>query len=1008
MTGDEWSAYVRKALVRSHGVLAAPLAEAYLSSLAEADRTNPETEAGLAASLFELGLKTPRCRWAVRVTVDPSKPSRIDLVHPDMPFLLASLGMALAARGIEAGRVAHPILRVRRDASGRLKSMGTKDGASESWMQFVLREPLDEAEGVALRTVFEETLADVRAATGDWFAMRQRVFQAAARQSEPEAKTFLEWIEDGHFTLLGAGRFILRGGRLVASGKGLGLLTHGASTYFDTKALAAGAKSQGLFVTKADRRSTVHRPVLMDLLGVPHGDGRIDLFLGLFTADVYAASALALPWARRTAKAVLDHFGFDPLGHNGRLLANILETLPRDALFQADAAHLVTLAKGILDLTSRSRVALFLLPDPFLRFITALVYVPREGYDTQLRLLMQGLIEKAAGGALISSAVLVNDSALARLHLVVTRPPGSKPLDAKALEDTLARAARGWSEDLSDALAARHGEREGRKKFVRYAKAFPAAYRESVTPQSALADIDRAEALLQGGDILAALEETGGRLAHDRLTPSHPSDAELNVNRQLKTNCRADSRLQSKPENGYDFRRPALLFKLIRAERMIPLSLVLPRLENLGFTVQSELPFRLSPLNGPGLWLHVFEVESPQALNEGLARRAAQAFVAVWRGETEDDAFNRLIAKAGLDWRQAALLRALARYLIQAGGTVSLSYMARVLESHPTAAADLAHFFEASLDPSRQKDDPSAIRRKLALYLDTVSNADEDRILRRFVHLIEATLRTSYFRAGAVMAFKFRSADIDGLPEPKPWAEIWVHGPRVEGIHLRGGPVARGGIRWSDRPEDFRTEILGLMKAQTVKNTVIVPVGAKGGFVLRQPPRDGGRESLLAEGIACYNLFISALLDLTDNLVHGRVVPPANIVRRDGDDPYLVVAADKGTASFSDIANALSLERGFWLGDAFASGGSKGYDHKGMGITAKGAWIGTRRHFRELDIDPEKDVIRVVGVGDMSGDVFGNGLLRSETLKLVGAFDHRHILIDPDPDPKESFKIGRA
>ncbi|MFA6021899.1 MAG: NAD-glutamate dehydrogenase, partial [Rhodospirillales bacterium] len=846
--------------------------------------------------------------------------------------------------------------RAKRDARGRLQSLGTAGALPESWMQFVLKDPLSDPEGLA--EALNGVLAKVRRVVGDWYAMRQKVFAAAGRQGDDEAKTFLEWIEGGHFTLMGHGRFTAKGRRLVPSGKGLGLLAQGTAQIFDAEALAPGAARNGLFVAKADHKSDVHRPALMDLVGVPGGDGKLDLFVGLLTADAYAAEAASLPWARRKQKAVLDHFGFDPFSHNGRLLANILETLPRDILFQAEPETLIRLAQGVLDLQTRSRVALFLLPDPFGRFLQALVYVPREGYDTDLRLRLQRLIEEEAGGPVIGQTVLVNDSALARLHLVVKRPKGQPPVDEKALEAKLAKAAQGWGEELAGCLIQSLGEAEGRKQALRYAKAFPAAYREAVAATEALADIGRLESLRTGADIVAGLEERAGRK----------------------------------------------FFKLARASAMIALSQVLPRLENLGFTVLSETPFRLTPEGGAEIWLHVFEVESKAGVDSRLASAVVEAFLAVWRGIAEDDGFNRLIASSGLSWRQAALLRALARYLIQAGSPASLAYMARTLEAHGEAARDLAAYFEARLQPGYKGQAASSLRQRLMDRCERIANADEDRILRRFVNLIDAVLRTNFFKLGPTISFKIRSGEVEGLPDPKPWAEIWVHGPRVEGIHLRGGKVARGGIRWSDRPEDFRTEILGLMKAQTVKNTVIVPVGAKGGFVVRQPPSGGGREALMAEGIACYQIFIRSLLELTDNLVKGKIAPPKDILRLDGDDPYLVVAADKGTASFSDIANAISQERGFWLGDAFASGGSKGYDHKGMGITARGAWISVQRHFREIGIDPEQDPIRAIGVGDMSGDVFGNGMLRSKSMKLVGAFDHRHIFIDPDPDPAKSFK----
>ncbi len=958
MTRQEWKKAAQKLLSRRLGQAAAKLAGDYLDGLADSDRLTPALEAKLIASLYETAHKPLPVGGMVRIFQEPGGMTGIEIVHPDMPFLLASVSMALGAREIDIKRVAHPVVKVRRDGRGRVKTLHDLEAPGESWMQFILRDPLAEAAQASIAEELGAVLRQVGQVVGDWFAMRQKVFGAAARQSDPEAKTFLEWIEGGHFTLMGYGRFAKRQGRLVPSGKGLGLLTRGAGGHFDTQALAAGADRHGLFITKANRKSIVHRPALLDLIGVPAGEGKLDVFLGLLTADAYAGEVASLPWARRKVKEVQDHFAFDPFSHNGRLLNNILETLPRDALFQSDTNSLIRLTQGVLDLQTRARVALFLLQDDFNRFVQALVYVPREGYDTHLRLTLQALIEEAAQGQVIGQTVLVNDSPLARLHLVVSKPSGSPAIDERQLEARLARAARGWNEELSEHLLSALGDKEGRRRYLSYAKAFPAAYREAVAAETALADIDRAEALLQGADIVAALEEQGGRS----------------------------------------------LFKLARLQTMVPLSLVLPRLENLGFTVLSETPFRLKPADGPEVWLHVFEVERQHAPDPVLAAHVAQGFLAVWRGETDDDSFNRLIGAAGLDWRQAGLLRALSRYLTQVGSPVSLAYMAGTLEAHPKAASDLVALFQARLQPGQKPQDAAQIAKRLADYLDGVANASEDRVLRRLLNLIEAILRTNYFKSASVLAFKIRSHLVEGLPDPKPWAEIWVHSPRVEGIHLRGGKVARGGIRWSDRPEDFRTEILGLMKAQTVKNTVIVPVGAKGGFVLRQAPKLGGRDAMQAEGIACYKLFIGSLLELTDNLVAGRCVPPQGILRLDQDDPYLVVAADKGTASFSDIANAISQEQGFWLGDAFASGGSKGYDHKGMGITARGAWISVKRHFCEMGTDPEQDVIRVIGVGDMSGDVFGNGLLRSKTIKLVGAFDHRHIFLDPDPDTEKSFK----
>lgn len=930
-----------------------PAFRAFSSGLAEADRLDAKAEAALFALLYGLAKPPLTEQGRLRISPSPQGGALIEIIHPDRPFLLASVGMALTEMGLSPARVAHPVLKARRDAKGRLIAAGGKEGQPESWMQFLLKDPLDDkqAELAALRVA--QVLADLRLVVDDWFKMRKAVFAVAASQSDPEAKSFLEWIEDGHFTLMGHGRFAVKKGRLVQSVKGLGLFSLPGRDYVDAQALAVGAGVSSLFIAKADKRSTVHRKALLDLVGVPDGQGGLDLFLGLFAADAYASETGHLPWVRRKCESLRAHFAFDPLSHNGRLLANIIETLPRDILFHCETPALIRLVQGVLELQDRSRVALFLLHDRFNRFMEALVYAPREGYDTSLRLKFRQEIENAFQGQTISEAVLLNDSPLARFHLIVKRQAGGKMMSEAALERRLVKAARGWEDDLAQSLAAKFGERDGRLRFLRCAKAFPASYREAESPKAAVADSMRMQALLDGADVAAAFEEQGGRLR----------------------------------------------FKLMRLGGMVPLSEVLPRLENLGFAVLSETPHRLSPAGAGDVWLHVFDLAGDGKIPP---RKLEEAFLAVWRKECEDDAFNRLVGLAGLSWREAALLRALARYLLQAAIPFSLAYMAEVLVRHPQAAGDLVALFDARHKPA-SKSDGRQIEERILAYLDGVANADEDRILKRFVNLILAVLRSDYHKGGSVMAFKIRSAEIDGLPEPKPWAEIWVHGPSVEGVHLRGGPVARGGIRWSDRPEDFRTEILGLMKAQTVKNTVIVPVGAKGGFVVRQPPKEGGREAFLQEGVACYKRFISALLGLTDNLKDGRVVAPKGIVRRDGDDPYLVVAADKGTASFSDIANALSQERGFWLGDAFASGGSKGYDHKGMGVTAKGAWVSVRRHFSELGLDPEKDNIRALGVGDMSGDVFGNGLLRSKSVKLVAAFDHRHVFIDPDPDPALSF-----
>ncbi len=642
--------------------------------------------------------------------------------------------------------------------------------------------------------------------------------------------------------------------------------------------------------------------------------------------------------------------------------------------------QLLDVALGILDLQQRPRVKLFARRDDFDRFVSCLVYLPRDRFNTEIRLAVQTILARAYQGELIAQYTQVTDSPHARLQIVLGTRPGAVPdADPATLEREIVEASRGWSDRLAEAIAAAYGEEDGAHLRKRYGRAFPPGYQERTAPRDAVADITGIERVLASGGLTMALE---------------------------------------RPASGDD---DAIRLKLFHPDVPIPLSHVLPLLEAFGLRVLDEVPHIVRMDDAAGrkqVILHDFglEIESGRRIDVAARRQAFfDAFLAVWRGEAESDRLNALVLDVGLGWREIGIVRAYTRYLRQAGIPFSQRYIEGAVVSNPEIAGRVVSLFRARLDPAVDDRDAraEALRGEITTLLDKVANADDDRILRRFINLVEATLRTNYFQCDAAglpkprLALKLDSARVDDLPLPRPMVEVFVYATNMEGIHLRGGKVARGGIRWSDRREDFRTEILGLMKAQTVKNAVIVPVGAKGGFVLKRPPDPADREATQAAGIAAYRTLIEGLLDLTDNRADGGVVPPDGVVRRDGDDPYLVVAADKGTATFSDTANGISATYGFWLGDAFASGGSQGYDHKEMGITARGAWESVKRHFREMGRDIQQELFSVVGVGDMSGDVFGNGMLLSPAIQLVAAFDHRHIFVDPHPDAAASFAERR-
>ncbi|WP_299437883.1 NAD-glutamate dehydrogenase [uncultured Rhodospira sp.] len=940
----------------------------------------------------------------------------LEIVTDDMPFLVDSVTAALTTLGMVVRLVIHPVVWVRRTDQGELTDLceGAADGtARDSLIHVHLAEQTDPAVLETVAETVRSTLAEVRAAVEDWPAMRDLTRAAATalreetvpvpgdRETVVEAAHFLDWLSDNHFTFLGSRDYVLaetETGVRADPEPGLGILRDAEVRVFgqlrdlevlpeDVQAYVRGPDP--LLLTKTAARARVHRAAPMDAVVVKRFDEAhrltgLTLLVGLFTADVYTNSAASIPVVRRTLARVLARSGFDPRGHDGKRLQHILETLPRDEVIQSGEETLLDVALGILDLQERQRAALFLRHDDFQRFVSCLVFIPRDRYDTALRLSVQEILETHLQGRVETWSTQVDDSPLARLHVIIRTTPGVVPgSDTEEIEARITTATRSWADHLADVLVAAKGEEVGVHLFRRHGSAFPASYRERHTPQAAVTDIVRIEQALESGTFA------------------------LSLYRPLES-----------PER-------EVRFKVYQPSDAVPLSDMLPVLENMGFRVLGEVPFELRPRLDPTatgsdssapVWIHDFAMTAASGTVVDVDRARAlfeEAFRRVWSGDLESDGFNRLVIDAGLSWRQVTVLRAYARYLRQTAFTLSQSYIMQALAGHPAITARLVALFEARFDPdggagadTTEADLDAAILEAV----DQVTNPDEDRILRRYHDLIKATLRTNAFQTTddgapkAWLSLKIDSRALADLPLPRPWVEVFVYSPRVEAIHLRGGKVARGGIRWSDRREDFRTEVLGLMKAQMVKNAVIVPVGSKGGFVVKRPPPPGaGREAIQAEGIACYSAFMRGLLDLTDTLKGTEVIPPPRVRRRDGDDPYLVVAADKGTATFSDIANGISEAYGFWLRDAFASGGSNGYDHKAMGITARGAWEAVKRHFREMGHDTQTQDVTVIGVGDMSGDVFGNGMLLSRHIRLIGAFNHLHIFVDPDPDPAASW-----
>ncbi|MEV6118552.1 NAD-glutamate dehydrogenase [Streptomyces sp. NPDC052109] len=987
---------------------------------------------GAALSHYRLAENRPQGTANVRVhtpTVEENgwtcSHSVVEVVTDDMPFLVDSVTNELTRRGRGIHVVIHPQFVVRRDLTGKLIEVLPippggdlpHDAHFESWIHVEIDRETDRADLKEITADLLRVLSDVREAVEDWEKMREAATRIAAdlehepvpddlpRSETEEARELLRWLADDHFTFLGFREYQLRDDDTLAAvpGTGLGILRsdphhaedeqHPVSPSFERLPADARAKAREhklLVLTKANSRATVHRPSYLDYIGVKKfdADGNVvgeRRFLGLFSSAAYTESVRRVPVIRRKVDEVLERAGFSPNSHDGRDLLQILETYPRDELFQTPVAELQSIVTSVLYLQERRRLRLYLRQDEYGRYYSALVYLPRDRYTTGVRLRIIDILKEELGGVSVDFTAWNTESILSRLHFVVRVPPGTElpelsDADRDRIEARLVEAARSWADAFAEALTAECGEERAAEVLRRYSNAFPEGYKADHTPRAAVADLVHLEQLSEDKTFSLSLYEPVGAGPEERR------------------------------------------FKIYQKGGTVSLSKVLPVLSRLGVEVTDERPYELRCADRTTAWIYDFGLRMPKAvggdhLADDARDRFQEAFAATWTGKAENDGFNALVLSAGLSWREAMVLRAYAKYLRQAGSTFSQDYMEDTLRNNVHTTRLLVSLFEARMSPERQKaglEITDALLEELDAALDQVASLDEDRILRSFLTVIKATLRTNFFQEAHggephdYVSMKFDPQAIPDLPAPRPAYEIWVYSPRVEGVHLRFGKVARGGLRWSDRREDFRTEILGLVKAQMVKNTVIVPVGAKGGFVAKQLPDPSvDRDAWLAEGIASYKTFISALLDITDNMVAGEVVPPQDVVRHDGDDTYLVVAADKGTATFSDIANGVAEKYNFWLGDAFASGGSAGYDHKGMGITARGAWESVKRHFRELGVDTQSEDFTVVGIGDMSGDVFGNGMLLSEHIRLVAAFDHRHIFIDPTPDAETSYAERR-
>ncbi len=933
----------------------------------------------------------------------------VEVICSDMSFLVDSLRIVINRLGLALHLVVHMGgIRLMRDSNNDVSKILPRQG--EPVENMIVEAPIlleidRRTDPAVLNTLLEQfhlALNENRAVVDDWLKMRDLVREVSHEldhlpaKSDPhevdETKAFLRWIEDHHFTFLGVRDYELvhKANEVVLkaiTGTGYGILREEISpkkdfniSFMTPEARALTLSPQILVVSKTNKLSNVHRDTYTDYIGIKRfntkgeviGERRI---LGLYTSAAYNTNPKHIPFLRHKVAAILENSNLKPRSHAGRVLLNIIETLPRDDLIQATEEELLDISMGIFYMQERRRIRMFCRMDVYHRFISCLVYVPKDLFNTELRRDMQAILFESFNATEISFTTLFTESVLARIHFMIRIDP-KQPVDFDyaQIEKKLIEVGRSWAEDLQSLLYNAYGEERASYLHARYGNVFPPVYRASFSPRTAVTDIKHIEEL------------------------SYENSLCMNFYRPLD-------------EFSESFR-----LKIYQNDITLPLSDVLPIVENLGLRAISERPYVLKFENGQVTWINDFSLHYTrnEEINiENIKELFQNAFSRVWFGDAENDGFNQLVLAAQITCRQVSVLRAYAKYFKQSGFTFSQDYIEATLSNHAHIARKLVHLFELRFDPANtapKETEVVALSEQILADLDDVSNLDEDKIIRQYMQCIQATLRTNYYQLDAsgkqktYISLKLNSKLIPGVPKPHPMYEIFVYSPHFEAVHLRCSKVARGGLRWSDRKEDFRTEILGLMKAQQVKNSVIVPNGAKGGFVVKQVYGPNvSREEILAEGVSCYKQFIRGLLDITDNYVTGKLVKPSHVVCYDEDDPYLVVAADKGTATFSDIANEISLEYGFWLGDAFASGGSIGYDHKKMGITARGAWMSVHRHFYEMGLDIQSKDFTVIGIGDMAGDVFGNGMLLSKHIKLLGAFNHMHIFVDPTPDPAVSY-----
>jgi glutamate dehydrogenase len=1030
-------------------------------SLSEFEGLNPFLVILRAQSLFDFMQKRNKGTFELRAVHsvdlcrDMADQKKLDLdedftlleiVNDDMPFIVDSITAALHLRQYTIKEFLHPVIHIQRDIHGGLMAAQQLEnfdsGSMESIIQIKIPFIKSKTETKKLLSAISDVLDQVRLATSDWKGMLKkndraidslRLLQHTKTYEETpilqESIDFLSWLEKDHFTFLGFREYDLvdmekggaeKTGHLkmdVVKESSLGILSDESAVIFQgfrqMKKLPPDVKHfveqpELVLISKANKKSDVHRHVHIDIIFVKKFDPETQnvcglyVFAGLFTSTAYHTSPIRIPLIQRKIQTTLHYAGYKPTSHDGKALLNILETYPRTELFQIQDVELAQISLGILQLQERQRAAIFVRHDPFERFISCLVYVPREKYHTNLRQQIQALLEDHMQGEVTAFyPQLPEDSSLARVHFILKTHRGKIiDYDLKTIESLVQEAAKDWGDHLQEAIIKQHGYKPGKQLFHRYEHMFPLSYRDHNDAEATITDIDYIQKLLP-------LQKENGVKKENGTKDAGPSFL-VNLYEKYSKHY----------SNAVEYKR-YLHLKIYNKDHAIPLSDILPVIENMGFSVYNEIPYRLQYDEDHALWIHDFglqpNVDCVQDFNV-FKPIFEKSFEKIWYQKSENDSFNRLMPTVGLDWRQVIIFRAYYQYMVQIKSAFGKNFASACLAKHAHITQLLFDLFISKFDPSlsatQHKDRRKTIKKikkKIDAALHDVERLNEDRVLRKFMNLIDATTRTNFFQTddhGHIkdyVSFKLDSAAIDGVPLPVPFREIFVYSPRMEALHLRGGKVARGGLRWSDRPEDYRTEILGLMKAQMVKNAVIVPVGSKGGFITKKLPKGQSRQDIQAEVIHCYKTMISGLLDVTDNRVGSDIITPDNTIIYDDLDPYLVVAADKGTATFSDIANSLSEDYDFWLGDAFASGGSVGYDHKKMGITARGAWESVKRHFREMNIDTQRDHFRVIGVGDMSGDVFGNGMLLSTHICLQAAFNHLHIFIDPDPCPKKSF-----